>query len=335
LLQYKPLHVRWIDFTTKPFKSVIIALLKPLETKRILLKTIAILGPTASGKTALAIELARAYGAHILSLDSLSIYKEIDIASAKPSLEERGGIVHFGMDVLLPSEHFDVTMFFECYREAKEACEKDKKDLIIVGGTGFYLKAMIEGFSEKPKIPLHVKEDIEAKLCNLGASYGIIETHDSLYANKISPHDAYRIEKWLEIFLTTHEIPSHYLAQTKQPPLIKELSLFEIETPKEILAHKIALRTRMMLKMGLIDEVFSLEKSYTRAPQCMKAIGIKEVLDYFGGKYTLGDLEERITFNTIHLAKRQRTFNASQFKTHPKCELHELKPLIEASFHIK
>ncbi len=84
------------------------------------MKTIAILGPTASGKTALAIELARIHSAYILSLDSLSIYKEIDIASAKPSVAERQGIVHFGMDVLFPNEHFDVTMFFNLYREAKE-----------------------------------------------------------------------------------------------------------------------------------------------------------------------------------------------------------------------
>ncbi|MBN1838925.1 MAG: tRNA (adenosine(37)-N6)-dimethylallyltransferase MiaA [Campylobacterales bacterium] len=299
------------------------------------MKTIAILGPTASGKTALAIELARIHSAYILSLDSLSIYKEIDIASAKPSGAERQGIVHFGMDVLFPNEHFDVTMFFECYREAKEACTRDKKDLIIVGGTGFYLKAMMEGFSLKPEIPLHVKEDIETKLHHLEASYALIETHDPAYATKIARNDSYRIEKWLEIFLSAHEIPSDYLAKTKQPPLIQELELFEIETPKEVLAQKITLRTQMMLKMGLIDEVFSLEKRYTRTPQCMKAIGIKEVLDYFDGKYTLTQLEERISLNTLHLAKRQRTFNASQFEAHPKGNVDALKPLIEASLHVK
>jgi len=299
------------------------------------LKTIAILGPTASGKTALAIELARIHSAYILSLDSLSIYKEIDIASAKPSVAERQGIVHFGMDVLFPNEHFDVTMFFNLYREAKEACKRDNKNLIIVGGTGFYLKAMMEGFSLKPEISLHVKKEIETKLRNLEASYALIEMHDPSYATKIAQNDSYRIEKWLEIFLATQEIPSDYLAQTKQPPLIQDLELFEIETPKEVLAQKITLRTQMMLKMGLIDEVFSLEKRYTRTPQCMKAIGIKEVLDYFDGKYTLTQLEERICLNTLHLAKRQRTFNASQFEAHPKGDVSTLKPLIEAFLHVK
>lgn len=296
------------------------------------MKTIAILGPTASGKTALSIELAQKYNAHILSLDSLSIYKEIDIASAKPTLTERQGIRHFGMDVLLPSEHFDVTMFFDLYKQAHETSLKEGKNLIIVGGTGFYLKAMMEGLSSKPEISLHVKEQIENQLLDLEASYALVKEHDNTYARKIASTDRYRIEKWLEIFLTTNEIPSTYLVHAKQEPIIQEVALFEIETPKETLAQKIALRTKMMIEAGLIDEVFGLEKRYTRAPQCMKAIGIKEVLDYFDGKFKIPGLEERITFNTLHLAKRQRTFNASQFPPHTKGDVKYLFDTIEAYF---
>ncbi|WP_263832296.1 tRNA (adenosine(37)-N6)-dimethylallyltransferase MiaA [Sulfurospirillum oryzae] len=296
------------------------------------MKTIAILGPTASGKTALSIELALKYNAHILSLDSLSIYKEIDIASAKPTLDERQGVRHFGMDVLLPSEHFDVTMFFDLYKEVHETSFKEGKNLIIVGGTGFYLKAMMEGLSSKPEISLHVKEQIENKLLDLESAYALIQEHDNTYARKIASSDRYRIEKWLEIFLTTNEIPSTYLVRAKQEPIIKDLALFEIETPKETLAQKIALRTKMMIEAGLIDEVFGLEKRYSRAPQCMKAIGIKEVLDYFDGKFKIPGLEERIAFNTLHLAKRQRTFNASQFPPHTKGDVTYLFDVIEAHF---
>lgn len=296
------------------------------------MKTIAILGSTASGKTALSIELAQKYNAHILSLDSLSIYKEINIAAAKPTLAERKGVCHFGMDVLSPSEHFDVTMFFTLYKEAYEAALNEGKNLIIVGGTGFYLKAMMEGLSTKPEIPLHVKEVIENHLLHLEASYALIQEHDPLYADKIAQNDRYRIEKWLEIFLTTHEIPSLYLTQAKQEPIIKEVALFEIDVPKEVLAQKIALRTQMMIKAGLIDEVFYLEKQYTRAPQCMKAIGIKEVLDYFDGKFKMQGLEERIIINTIHLAKRQRTFNTSQFPPHLKGDATSLFETIQTYF---
>ena len=296
------------------------------------MKTIAILGPTASGKTALSIELALKYNAYILSLDSLSIYKEINIASAKPSLAERQGIKHFGMDVLLPSEHFDVTMFFTLFAEAEQEALREGKNLIIVGGTSFYLKAMMEGLSIKPKISLHVKEKIDHLLLNLETSYALINAHDEAFASKIASSDRYRIEKWLEIFFTTGEIPSAYLLHAKQAPLIKEVALFEIDTPRELLAQRIALRTQNMLTQGLVDEVFGLEKRYNRTPHCMKAIGIKEVLDYFDGKLTFNALSERISFNTIHLAKRQRTFNASQFPPHPKGDVNDLFGAIETHF---
>ncbi len=298
------------------------------------MKTIAILGPTASGKTALSIELAVQYNAHVLSLDSLSIYKEIDIASAKPNLQERSGITHFGIDVIFPHEHFDVTMFFDLYHEAKEACLREHKNLIIVGGTGFYLKMMLEGLSHKPILSLHVKQQIATFLQNLPEAYELIRTYDNQYALKIAPSDKYRIEKWLEIFLSTHQIPSHYLASHKNKPILENIALFEIETPKEILNARILKRTKVMLKEGLVDEVFRLEKKYTRLPHCMSAIGIKEVLDYLDGKFKLPTLEEKITIHTTQLAKRQRTFNASQFAQHPKKEPSELKKLIETSLHV-
>ena len=159
-----------------------------------------------------------------------------------------------------------------------------------------------------------------------------MQEHDPSYAIKIASNDRYRIEKWLEIFLTTNEIPSIYLTHAKQEPVIKDVALFEIDIPKEVLAQKIALRTQMMIKAGLIDEVFYLEKHYTRAPQCMKAIGIKEVLDYFDGKFKMQGLEERIVLNTIHLAKRQRTFNTSQFPPHIKGDVASLFERIETYF---
>lgn len=298
------------------------------------MKTIAILGPTASGKTALSIDLALQYNANILSLDSLSLYKEIDIASAKPSLQERSGITHFGMDVIFPHEHFDVTMFFDLYQTAKEASLDENKNLIIVGGTGFYLKMMIEGLSHKPVLSLHVKEHIATLLQNLTDAYALIQAHDKTYAHKIASSDKYRIEKWLEIFLSTNQIPSQYLSLHKNKPVLENIELFEIEIPREVLKMRIEKRTKVMLKDGLVDEIFALEKKYTRAPHCMSAIGIKEVLDYFDGKFKLPMLEEKITIHTTQLAKRQRTFNTSQFLEHPKKELLELKKLIEKSLHV-
>ena len=296
------------------------------------MKTVAILGPTASGKTALAIALAKRHNALILSLDSLSIYRYIDIASAKPSLPEREGITHLGIDVLFPDEHFDVTMFFGLYEEAKACAEAEGKNLIIVGGTSFYLKAMMEGLSLRPKISDSAQDEIQRLMCDIRLAYDLIRRTDPSYASKIASSDRYRIEKWLEIFIATAEIPSVYLEHSKQQPLIRELALFEIDVPREVLAQKITSRTQTMIKLGLVDEVFGLEKRYGRAPQCMKAIGIKEVLDYFDGSLKYNDLVERISFNTIHLAKRQRTFNASQFPLHVKGDIEHLFDTITRYF---
>jgi len=131
------------------------------------IKEIAILGPTASGKTAAAIEIAQKYNANILSLDSLAIYKETDIVSAKPTLHERGGIRHFGIDVLNIDDYFSAATFFDLYHEARRESEKEGKHLIIVGGTSFYLKSMLEGLSPKVTLSKDSEKQLHEILHNL------------------------------------------------------------------------------------------------------------------------------------------------------------------------
>ena len=289
------------------------------------MRQIAILGPTASGKTSLSIDLAKELNANILSLDSLSIYKEIDIASAKPTPKERDGIKHFGIDALHVNENFNVTTFFKLFLKAKEQSIKESKNLIIVGGTGFYLKSMIDGVSYKPQLSQETKTKV-AQYLNEG--YQIMQKVDESYALNISSSDSYRIEKWLEIYFETNTIPSEFFKQNQKEPIIKDLELYEIEVDKELLKQRISQRTQIMLDDGLIDEVFFLENKYTRAPNPMKAIGIKETLAYFDGELNKTELKERIIINTGKLAKRQRTFNSSQFKEHTKTSVKELYELI-------
>ena len=125
------------------------------------IKEIAILGPTASGKTALSLELAKEHNAIILSLDSLFVYKEIDIASAKPTKDERGDILHIGIDEIYPDEHFSTILFFDLYKKAKEVARQKNKHLIIVCGTSFYLKSLMDGMTPKPAISKEIKKKIE------------------------------------------------------------------------------------------------------------------------------------------------------------------------------
>ena len=292
-------------------------------------KQLALIGPTASGKTSLSIKIAQQMNAYILSLDSLSIYKEIDIVSAKPTLEERAGIVHFGMDYLYPDESFDVTTFIKLYHEVHAQCLKDGKNLVIVGGTSFYLKMLIEGISELPTISMVTKEKTNSYLQDLQSTYNWLYSEDKAYMSNIEPNDPYRIEKALHIYLETGLTPTQYFKQFPPKPTVTEpLPIYQIEIDRETLRKRIALRTNLMINDGLIDEICMLEKKYTRAPNCMKSIGIKETLAYLDGIYDKKMLIEKITTNTARLAKRQTTFNNSQFNNVIKGSVEELEKIL-------
>ncbi|MDD2640386.1 MAG: tRNA (adenosine(37)-N6)-dimethylallyltransferase MiaA [Arcobacteraceae bacterium] len=270
------------------------------------MKQIAIIGTTASGKTALALEIALKRNAIILSLDSLSVYKEIDIASAKPTKEERGEIVHFGIDEVYPNETFDVLEFIECYNKAKTYALENEKNLIIVGGTGFYLKTLIEGIS----LGITTHEPLDISVVD---AYERLYALDETYMQKIERNDKYRIEKAYNIYKQTGLSPSEYFLKYPKKPFVEDLPIFEITWDVEALRKRIVLRTQQMIQQGLIDEVIFLEKKYSRLPNCMSSIGIIETLEYLDGKISRKQLEEKIIINTAQLAKRQRTFNKSQF----------------------
>lgn len=270
------------------------------------MKEIAIIGSTASGKTALSLEIASKTNSIILSLDSLCVYKEIDIASAKPTLKERGEIIHFGIDEVYPNEEFDVIKFIELYKKAKDYALENKKNLIIVGGTGFYLKALIDGLS------LGIETKIKLDITPIEA-YELLYSIDKNYMQKIEKNDRYRIEKAYAIYKETGLSPTSYFEKNPKIALAKDLKIFEILWDKEELKNRISLRTKIMINSGLIDEVIFLEKKYNRSPNCMASIGIIETLEYLDGKLSKQELEEKISLNTTKLAKRQNTFNKSQF----------------------
>lgn len=294
-------------------------------------KEIAILGPTASGKTALALQLAQEFGGVILSLDSLALYKQIDIASAKPTPEERGDIIHFGIDVLWPNEPFNVTLFFDLYTQASQFAKTNNMPLFIVGGTSFYLKAMLEGMSLKPPISATTKNRVSNVLKDLQNAQSFANAIDPSFSSKTEKFDRYRLEKWYELFFETGQIPTLYQAQTKQPPLIEKLPLFEVEIERPILRKRIRARTELMIENGLIDEVRFLVKKYGKEPSCMKAIGIKESIEYLEQKYDMDTLIEQISTHTAQLAKRQQTFNKTQFPSPiTRAPAGELKKIIQA-----
>jgi len=295
---------------------------------KIEMKQLAIIGPTASGKSDLAVKIAKKIDAHILSIDSLSIYKEIDIVSAKPSYEEQGGIKHFGIDVLNPDDYFSVDILIDIYRDVKELCEKDGKNLVIVGGTSFYLKSLLYGLSTLPSMDESLKIKVKNELQNLSSCYDLLSKIDPIYMKNITPNDSYRIEKALLIYRASSISPSEWFKNHPPKPIIENLDIYNIDIDRDILRERILKRTDKMLSLGLIDEVCLLEQKYTRLPNSMGAIGIVEVFEYIDGKVTLEQMLENISTHTAQLAKRQQTFNRTQFKNIKHATLDELKELL-------
>ena len=281
---------------------------------------IALIGPTASGKSGLALKLALKYGYEILSLDSLSIYKEIDIASAKPTKEELSLVKHYGVDEIYPDEKFNVQKFIDIYQKIKD------RKIIIVGGTSFYLKSMISGLSPMPKISKEIEE--EAKKYSWEFLYRV----DSEYASKIKPQDSYRVQKGIELYLATNQPPTLYFQNNPPKPIIENCEIYEIAIERDKLRERIRERTAKMFKMGLIEEVVFLDKKYSRELTPMKAIGVREVLDYFDGVYDREQLFEKIVTNSARLAKRQQTFNRTQFREKVSLPLSQLEERLEQLF---
>ena len=276
----------------------------------------ALIGPTASGKSDLALNLAKKLNYEILSLDSLSIYKEINIASAKPNKEELNEIKHYGINEIYPNEKFDVTKFIEIYKNIRH------QNIIIVGGTSFYLKTMQQGISPMPEITPEIKKESKK------FTFEKLAKIDPIFTSKISKNDTYRISKGAQIYLATNLAPSEYFKQNPQIPILPKIPVFEIDINRDVLRERIKLRTQKMFKAGLIDEVAFLEAKYKdRRLPALKAIGIKEVLDYFNGVYNKNELFEKIVTNTSRLAKRQQTFNKTQFNT-IKAPLEKLENII-------
>ncbi len=289
---------------------------------------LSIIGPTASGKSDLAIKIALQIDAYILSIDSLSIYQEIDIVSAKPSEDELSQVKHFGINILKPDEYFSVDIFISLYKNLVKKCEEDKKNLVIVGGTSFYLKSLMQGLSKLPTMSQEIKNSVNIQLKDLPACYALLSDIDALYMKNINKNDTYRIEKALLIYEASGVTPTKWFELNPQQAIIENLTIYNIEVSRDTIRERIKKRTSIMLEMGLIDEVCRLEKKYSRLPHSMSSIGIVEVLDFLDGKITKDEMCELISIHTAQLAKRQQTFNKTQFDDIISAPLEELEGII-------
>ncbi|WP_279061084.1 tRNA (adenosine(37)-N6)-dimethylallyltransferase MiaA [Campylobacter lanienae] len=264
---------------------------------------LAIIGTTASGKSDLAIKVAKEFNAVILSLDSLCLYKEIDIASAKPNKDELELVRHFGVDLVMPDMDFCVGDFIDEYKKAKLYAQQNNSMLIITGGSGFYLKSMLSGLSPKIEpLKINISDD---EIWDLAVEI------DKEFCTKFSKNDKFRLHKWYQIYTQTNEIPTQWLRLNTGEPMIKNLTIYELVWDKFELIERIKTRTKNMLENGLIDEARYLFGRYDSALKPLNSIGLKEAKEYLDGKINLNELNDLITIHTTQLAKRQRTFNKS------------------------
>ena len=275
-------------------------------------KVIVIAGPTASGKTSLSIELAKKINGEIVSADSMQIYKDMNIGSAKPTPEEMQGIKHYMIDVVSPDERFSVAEYKKHAEKAIKEIIENGKTPIIVGGTGLYINSLIYGI-EYNEVPLNEEyrnelENIATMPGGLNQLYKKACQIDKLAMEKISPNDKKRIIRVLEIYNATGKTKTELEIKSRQKEIQYDYRVFAINMERNILYERINKRVDIMLENGLIEEVKKIVEKYSKYPTAMQALGYKEVVEYFDKKITKEEMIEKIKQETRRYAKRQLTW---------------------------
>ena len=273
---------------------------------------IIIAGPTAVGKTDLSIELARRMNGEIISADSMQIYKDMDIGSAKISEAEMKGIKHHLIDVVLPSEEFSVSDFYDRATEAIKDIYSRGKTPILAGVKGLYINSLIYNyaFAKSDK-----DEEYRNYLVNLAEEKGkeyvhsLLKDKDEEAYNRLYPNDFKRVIRALEVYKTTGKTLSEINNEVDVYDIPYNITYFVLNMDREKLYDRINLRVDIMLEKGLLNEVINLRKmGYNSSMQSMKGIGYKEILQYLEGDITLEDAIYLIKKGSRNYAKRQLTW---------------------------
>ena len=276
-------------------------------------QNILILGVTASGKGQLAFTLAQSLGAEIISVDSMKVYRRMDIGTGKPPGEAREKVPCHLIDVIEPSESFSVAAFLELAEDAVEQIKSRERPIIAVGGTALYIKALLYGLFEGPGTDEQVRTQLRTRAQDEGAElYRELEKIDSEAAERISPNDTKRIIRALEVYQITGKPISSFQRQWSANETGHNWTIIGLRREKAEESKRINARVKKMIEAGLVDEVESLlaeDKPLSKQARC--AIGYAEIIDYLAGAITLEDAIELIKKNTRRLAKAQRTW----FKT--------------------
>lgn len=268
-------------------------------------KVIAIVGPTASGKTKLAIEMAQKLDTEIISADSRLVYKGFDIGTAKPTKEEQLLVKHHMIDVVEPEYDFSVADFADGASQVISELHAKNKVPIVVGGTGLYFRILLENY-DMPRVEANPK--LRAELENLSNEelFAKLSNIDKVSAEKIHQNNRVRVIRALEVSLTTGK-PFSSIKGVKENKYDVEWVFPEIES-REILYNRINIRVDMMIKDGLVDETKNLLLKHGRIKNLVNTIGYQEIIQYLDGNISIENAIEQIKQNTRRYAKRQLTW---------------------------
>lgn len=286
-------------------------------------------GPTAVGKTALSVALAKRINGAVISADSMQVYKHMDIGSAKITKEEMQGIKHYLIDELMPDEEFHIVRFKEMAKAALEEIYANGQIPIVAGGTGFYIQALLYDidFSKEEKQTKYREElDIYAKTYGAHALHEKLKDIDPISYETIHENNVKRVIRALEYYEQNKEPISKHNETERQKESPYNFAYFALTNERTVLYERIEKRVDLMLEQGLLEEVRKLkEMGYHRNMVAMQGLGYKEILDYLDKKCTLEEAIYIVKRETRHFAKRQLTwlnrerevlwFDKSKYKT--------------------
>ena len=288
-------------------------------------RMVLILGVTASGKGQLAFSLAESLGAEIISIDSMKVYKRMDIGTAKPSTEARKRVKHHLIDVVEPSETFSVATFLSLAHKAIEEIRNRNMPTVAVGGTALYIKALLYGLFEGPGTDEQIRSELraQAQIKGLTKLHREWEEVDRTAAERINPNDSKRIIRALEVFRITGRPISSLQKQFAAEKPLHDWSIIGLRRQKTEENRRINARVRNMLAAGLVDEVKSLlAEEKPLSPQARCAIGYAEIIDHLNGQMDSDEATELIKRNSRRLAKSQRTW----FRTFKNINWLDIEP---------
>lgn len=271
-----------------------------------------LMGPTASGKTALAVQLAQHFNAEIISVDSALVYRGMDIGTAKPSLAERGGITHHLIDILDPAETFSTGQFRASALESMADITRRGKIPLLAGGTMLYFNALLHGLAELPPADPEIRKQLDLQLADIGkeAMHQRLRQVDPEAANRIHPNDPQRIQRALEVFLISGKPISSFFAQAERSIPYRPIKLIIAPEERKVLHEMIARRFREMLRQGLVEEVEILFRrgDLNESMPSVRAVGYRQVWSYLRGELDFATMTEKAIVATRQLAKRQFTW---------------------------